>query len=166
MGRTSSAVGFNIGYRRQTLLAFLVYLECDLQTGGLAAGRQLPGDTCSPRDARVERAGRQLCSRRALEGRLKSQAGVDGAAGCDNKPTGLREMLGVPTAAGRGGDAGEMWCGVSHVGEDVELPWGPRRQGTGMDNPSSHRRSGHRCKGFAAEPLLCGFFQPQGVFQP
>lgn len=64
------------------------------------------------------------------------------------------------------GMQGERWCGASHVGDDAELPRGPHRQGSEMDDLSSHRRSGYGCKGFAAEPLLCGFFQPQGVFQP
>lgn len=97
---------------------------------------------------------------------VESQAGVSGAAGCDDQPSGLREIWGIPTAAGHSWHAGESWCGASHVGDDAELPRGPHRQGSEMDNLSSHRRSGYGCKGFAAQPLLCGFFQPQGVFQP
>lgn len=93
-GRTSFTVSFNISYCWQTWFAFLVYLGCDLQTSGFAVGRQLPADTCSPGEVCAEMAGRQTCSPRAGEGRPKSQACVNGATGCVNKPTRLRINVG------------------------------------------------------------------------
>lgn len=108
------------------------------QEAVLRAG-QLPGDTCSPRDASEDRAVAALQCRAQ-----KSQAGVHGAAACDNKPTGLREILGIPAEI----------CWVFHAG--AEVVWCCR--GTELDNLSSHRRDGQDAKAL----LLSGLFQPQG----
>lgn len=128
VGQTSSTVSFNISYCWQTLLAFLVYLGCDLQTRGFAAGRQLLVDTCSPGDACVKKEGWQTCSRTAGEGRAKSQTCVNGATGCVNKLTWLRINVGHSYSHCSWLQVGmrrERWCGVSLMGGDAALLWGP-----------------------------------------
>lgn len=96
-------------------------------------GRQLPGDTCSPRDASEDRAGRQLCSGGLRKARLVSMVLLDVTI----NPLGLEKFwvfLQKFWVFHAGAEV--VWC------EDAEQPRGPHRQGTELDNLPSHRRAG------------------------
>lgn len=86
-----------------------MYLGRDLQTSGFAVGRQLPVDTCNPENVGAERAGRQTRSPRA------SQACINGATGCVNKPTWLRINVGYCYSHGHGQDKkGEVVWSITY----------------------------------------------------
>lgn len=111
-----------------------MYLGRDLQTSGFAVGRQLPADTCNPGNVRAERAGRQTRSPRA------SQACINGATGCVNKPTWLRINVGYCYSR-----CPRSWSGQEGRGGVVYNLWGvmPCCFG-GLLAPAGAPHAGHR----------------------